>query len=472
MRSALFIFLSFATGVAITIFALSRRAEPPPLPASVTPVAVAAPAKPPSKLTPTELLGLAERSASSDTPGREINRVARLLRARPEHADYWVRLGDTLLQQSRETLDTSLYALIQKIYFHAHQLDSSNPDSVVGLAWAAGASHHFEDSITWAGLALKIDPNLPAAYGILGDAAIEHGRYEEASGHYQKMLDLRPDMGSYSRAAHLLYLQGNAPRAMALMRQAIRAGGNHPEHTAWCVSALATMLCHEGAAPAAKKLVEDALKQAPANAHLLAAAGRARMAMGDDTGAIAAYEQSLARAEQHETLAALHDLYRATGREADATRTATRLREFHRKLQTQRVRGGEGQLARFLADRGEDLDEAVRLAETEHGHHRTAMAADTYAWALHRAGRSAEAAKVIRAALQRRVSDPSILYHAGMIEEAVGNAQDARRHLYAALSREPRFNPLHAPLAQTALTRLSSAPDPKPVERAAVAASH
>ena len=56
-----------------------------------------------------------------------------------------------------------------------------------------------------------------------------------------------------------------------------------------------------------------------------------------------------------------------------------------------------------------------------------------------------------------------MLYHAGIIEDALGNSTDARRHLYAAISREPRFNPVHAPLAIATLTRLGSTRDPREI---------
>ena len=46
-------------------------------------------------------------------------------------------------------------------------------------------------------------PTARRAYGLLGDAAVEMGDYEAAFKHYQKMLDIRPDLSSYSRGAHL-----------------------------------------------------------------------------------------------------------------------------------------------------------------------------------------------------------------------------------------------------------------------------
>ena len=43
----------------------------------------------------------------------------------------------------------------------------------------------------------------------LGYAAVEMGDYEAAFTHYQRMLDIRPDLASYARGAHLLFLTGD-----------------------------------------------------------------------------------------------------------------------------------------------------------------------------------------------------------------------------------------------------------------------
>jgi tetratricopeptide (TPR) repeat protein len=432
---------------------------------TVTVSAPAAPSAIPAELSAL-LASLEKSSAGADTTiaapptplDRELSRTLRAIRARPESADAWLRLGDALTQRSRDTLDFSLYSAIEKIYLHARRLDPQAADALAGLAWAAGACHRFDDSVAWAALALKADPDLPAAHGILGDAAVELGRHAEAERHYQRMLDLRPDLGSYSRAAHLLYLQGNATRALALMRQALRAGGENPEHTAWCVAQLAAMLCREGAARAAHQLVATLLARAPNNPLLLAASGQTHAALGDTDAALAAYEESRKRAPQHTTLAALHDLHLAAGRLDDAARMAAEVEKLHAALRSQKIHGGEGQLARFYADRAEKLEEAIRLAEFEQAHHQTVFTADTLAWAYFRAGRIDDAAKLLPAMLGHRAPDPAILYHAGLIEEARGQRVAAQRHLYAALSRDPRFNPVHAPRAAVALQRLGGAP--------------
>src|ERR1700759_3291190 len=99
--------------------------------------------------------------------GREIVAAVQSVRASPRVSDNWVRLGDAMTLRCRATLDTSLYHKIETVYLHAHQLDNSNASSLIGLAWAAGAAHRFDDSVAWASLAVKSDPNIAAAYGIL-----------------------------------------------------------------------------------------------------------------------------------------------------------------------------------------------------------------------------------------------------------------------------------------------------------------
>jgi tetratricopeptide (TPR) repeat protein len=450
MRQSPFVLTVIALTGAVTAAWLSHRSSLEKPPAAISSV--------PESLSPAlgKLLSIYSQPSGASSLDRELRLAVETLRRHPQSSDKWVRFGDALLQRSRNTLDFSLYPQIEQAYLEARRLDPENIQALAGLAWAAGACHRFDDSVAWARLALAKDPDLPAAHGIIGDAAVELGRYAEAEKHYQRMLDLRPDMGSYSRAAHLLYLQGNSSRALALMRQALRAGGENPEHTAWCVAELASMLCREGAAPAARQLIESYLPRSPENPVLLAAAGQAHAALGDQVNAIARYEHSVRLVHQHHTLAALYDLYLASNRAEEAERIFERIETLHRDLRAQKIQGGEGQLARFYADVGKNLPEAVRLAELEHSHHETATAADALAWAYFRAGRNQEAGKLLPVILRHRAIDPAMLYHVGLIEESLGRRADAQRHLYAALSRESRFNPVHAPLAEAALQRLGS----------------
>ena len=190
-----------------------------------------------------------------------------------------VREGDALMQQSRDALDPTRYPLAREAYERALALDPQRPGAMLGLAWVFNSEHQFAEGARWCDRALAVDENLPDAYALLSDGAVELGDYDRALDWCQRALDLRPDLASYSRAAHLLWLTGQPDRARALMTAAIAAGGSHAENTAWCEAQLALMLLHAGETDEAGRRVEVAIARAPRSPHLLLAASRSGQAV-------------------------------------------------------------------------------------------------------------------------------------------------------------------------------------------------
>jgi tetratricopeptide (TPR) repeat protein len=72
-------------------------------------------------------------------------------------------------------------------------------------------------------------------------------------------------------------------------------------------------------------------------------------------------------------------------------------------------------LARFLADRGERLDEAVTIAEDAAKVRHDIFTQDALAWAYFKAGRIEDAKRTIRLALRTGTRDREILRHAKVI---------------------------------------------------------
>ena len=75
-------------------------------------------------------------------------------------------------------------------------------------------------------------------------------------------------------------------------------------------------------------------------------------------------------------------------------------------------------LARFLAERGEKIDEAVAIAETAAEARHDIFTEDALAWAYFKAGRIENAKQTIRLALRTGTRDRNILRHAEAIEHA------------------------------------------------------
>ncbi|WP_189930791.1 hypothetical protein [Streptomyces sulfonofaciens] len=89
-------------------------------------------------------------------------------------------------------------------------------------------------------------------------------------------------------------------------------------------------------------------------------------------------------------------------------------------------------------------------------------AADALGWALHRAGRDAQAEDLTRAATGGGPRSALFLYHRAEIERALGEAAPARRRVRAALRVNPYFSPLGAPRARRLLAALGEPPDQGP----------
>jgi tetratricopeptide (TPR) repeat protein len=388
------------------------------------------------------------------TSDGEIDKASALARSHPTDAA-WSRLGDAFMQKARETLDLSYYGRAEASYRKSLALNPRCANALVGVAWVLSGRHEFEQSIEWANKALKIEPNRADAYGLLGDAATEMGDYDAAFEHYQKMMDLKPDIASYSRGAHLLFITGGFEKAILLMSKAIGSGGAYPENKAWCIAQMALLDFAQGGYVPAEQMLSQGLKETPNNYHLLAAMGRVKAGLRDFPAAIEYYKRAQAIVPQHEVVVALGDLYTLEGRTDDANRQYA-LVDVLRQINKANGVTGDLQMAHFLADHDKDLEEALRLAETEYKTRPTVYGADTLAWCYYKNGRIPEARKYSLKALSQNTPEAMFFYHRALILAKAGDTGTARKALYQALSQNPYFDPLGAVVAMRMVQELGS----------------
>ena len=112
------------------------------------------------------------------------------------------------------------------------------------------------------------------------------------------------------------------------------------------------------------------------------------------------------------------------------------------------------ELALFNANHG-DKALAEKQARTVYGYRQTVLAADTLAWALYQNGHYREAQTYSEKALKLGTQDAMMHFHAGMIAAALKDTAKAREHLKLALTINPNFSVLYAPVAQAKLKALS-----------------
>jgi|GEM_PF-539483 tetratricopeptide (TPR) repeat protein len=407
-------------------------------------------------LTAEAILDGIPEAKKESSANKEVQRFREAARKNENSAKNWINLGDALMQRSREQLDPHDYDWAKLAYQQALKIDPQKPDAMTGMAWVTGALHQFDDSIAWAKQAIAVTPNDAAPYGLLGDAQLELGDYETAFESYQKMLDIRPDLSSYSRGAHLLYVTGDTRKALWLMQKAIEAGSPFAENTAWCKAQLAEMLWNMGAVLPAKNVVDKALKVSPENYHLLLIQGRVCEANHDTKGAIAAYQKAIAISPQHHALVALGDLYLSLGKKEEAEKLFTQVETTHQHHQTH---GNHDELymARFWVDHDRNLERAKevvakRLAQ---GEPKSLSDLDIVAWVLYKTGDIPNAVKYAKKAIAKGSQDSSRLFHAGMILTKAGELREGQKLLSKALTLNPAFNPVDAKTASETLKTIA-----------------
>lgn len=408
-------------------------------------------------------------SAWSEEPSPSADAPIEALRDKAEGAgadsQSWIQLGDALMQKSRNSPENKLYVEAEACYRKALDLEENAVDAMLGLAWVYNTRHEFEKGCRWAREAIALNPRLAQAHSLLGDAAVEHGQYKAAFEHYQQALDIRPDLSSYSRAAHLLWLTGDAQRGRWLMRKAVAAGSPHAEHRAWCRAELAKMLFHDGNLQMAEREAELALKEAPENHHVLAVSARIRMAKKNYPTAIDLYHRAVRQFPTHDAMVALGDLYKLTGDEEKAKEQYRRVVELHEQesvhthdgvTHTHAHEHGNAQLARFYADHDRELSLALQEAKSAYETFPNIFVTDTLAWCYYKAGQFEEAEKTIAEVLKWNPPLADVYFHAGMIYAGLKERPRAQKFLYQALSLNPHFDHSSAKLAADTLMALAA----------------
>jgi tetratricopeptide (TPR) repeat protein len=395
-----------------------------------------------------------------------LERLQEQLRSYPADQEAYLRLGSAYLQKARETGDPSYYARAEEALLKARELDPDSAQAMTLLGAVALGRHEFQKALEWAERSLEISPTYAAAYGILGDAQVELGRYEAAFASFQRMVDLKPNLDSYARVSYARQLTGDVEGAVAAMQRAVASSRPETEGAAWARVQLGDLYFNSGHTDEAAEQYEAALMDFNGYHLALAALAKVRAAQGQYDEAIQLYEQAVAIIPQPITLAALGDLHIKTGRPAQAKLQYDTV-EFIGKLSAFNQQLYNRELALFYADHDIKLAEALKLTAQEIKVRRDIYGYDALAWALYKNGRAKEAAEAIAEAMKLGTMDASIYYHAGMIYYRLGEQQQARQHLQQALKLNSHFSMRHADEAKRTLEELGTRAMPADIREGA-----
>ena len=178
--------------------------------------------------------------------------------------------------------------------------------------------HEFRQALDWGQKAHAISPETVLIYGVIGDAQVELGEYDAALETFQRMVDLRPDLSSYSRASYVRELYGDVEGAIEAMQRAVQAGGPTAENTNWTRVQLGHLYFNSGRLDQAEAQYQFALEAYPDYVHALAGLARVHAARREYDEAIKLYAVVVNRMPLPEYVIAVGDVYAAAGRTVEA----------------------------------------------------------------------------------------------------------------------------------------------------------
>lgn len=396
---------------------------------------------------------LTESTASLKTD-EHISMYQTLVKAQPDELHYQNLLAGAYIQKVRETVDFSYLERAAQVLQNVLDRDAKNYEAQRLRTEIALERHDFHAAAQYSEALTRQAPNDSWNWGTLGDAMTELGNYDRAAEAYQKMVNLRPDLSSYNRAAWFRFLYGDAENGAKIMKMAIAAGSPMAENTAWCQVELGKIYLKTGKLKEAEDAYSAALRNFPNYHPALAGLAQTQAAKHDWKSAIANMKRAQASVPMPDYAAALYDYYTASGDTKEAKKQKELIEITDQVGQAAQEKANRN-IAIIFADRDWNLSRSLELAQNELEVRGDVYTWDAFAWALYKNKKYLEAGEAIGRAMKLGTPEPAFYYHAGLIENALGHKVEAREMLKKALELNPEFDVRQASLAAAALKELS-----------------
>jgi tetratricopeptide (TPR) repeat protein len=302
--------------------------------------------------------------------------------------------------------------------------------------------HQFKEALAVAKKAEAMNQSNAAVYGALVDANVELGNYEQAVADCDKMLSIRPDLRSYSRASYLRQIHGDNRGAIDAMKMAVEAGGAGDENTEWARVTLGDLYLNIGNLDSAEFNYKFSLGYR--NDYPYAQIGLAKVAKARKNydSAIAYTERAIRTMSESSFIAQLADLYELKGDNQKAGEIRADVVELLEEGEKENAKAtvkhnGSRELAvAYLG--AKDYDKALKYAKEDLAYRPENIDANELtAWIYYQKGEYATARTYAEKALKMNTKNPTSLYKAGLIYSKAGDAAKGNELLTEAQRMAP-----------------------------------
>ncbi len=276
----------------------------------------------------------------------------------------WVEVAAAHTARARESGDGSHYGQALQALEAARNAGGSTGLRKIE-AWVRLGRHEFRLAADLARQQVDAAPDDHEAWGLLGDALMELGRYDRAADAYQHGMDLRPGPGAYLRAAYYRERMGDFEGARSLLTRAHAATApRESEQLAWLDVQLAAIENQCGRTGEARGLLERSLRRFPDYHYALAALAELHLQEGRPEAAQAFARRALEIAPHAERWLVLADALRAGGEETAAREAEDRF-ETAALSNVDSADNENDQLVAFYLERRGDPERAREIANRQ-----------------------------------------------------------------------------------------------------------
>jgi tetratricopeptide (TPR) repeat protein len=352
--------------------------------------------------------------AGTESPAeRKVTLAKQRIARDPKHPQGYNDLALALTQRARETADPVFYQQAEEAVQTSLAVAPDNFEALKMRTWALLGQHKFAAALELATALNKKVPDDLMVYGMLTDANIELGKYDEAEKSAQWMLDLRPgNIPALTRAAYLRELFGDIEGAIELMRSAVnRMPFQETEDRAWVLTQIGHLELMRGQHAVAEQALEDALGLFPNYHYALGTLADVRTAQKRHREAADLQQRRYTAAPHPENL---YELAEAQARAGMTKEAAASYKAFESgaRIEMKGEDNANRELIAYLAGPGKKPAEALKLAEQEVARRSDVYTREAYAWALFKNGRKADAKREMQAVLAVGVQHPRVLERA------------------------------------------------------------
>ncbi|WP_342086916.1 tetratricopeptide repeat protein [Dyadobacter sp. OTU695] len=330
------------------------------------------------------------------------------------------------------------YPAVLKILDDVLAIEPQNFEATTFKASVKMSQHQFAEARDLAERARKINPNNAYVYGVLVDANVELGNYDDAVAMSDKMQALKPSLEAYSRASYLREIYGNYPGSIEAMKLAVDAGLPGSEPQCWAKNTLGHLYETTGQLKQAEIQYQEILAMRPSYAFALRGLAQVHKAAGQYDKALAELDKAakvMPEFSFHEEMA---DIYALQGNKQKA---ADKYREVAKMLDEDARSGHSVDLELCkLYTKTNQLDSAIAFGLKEYAKRPKNIDVNHALAAAYFKDKNNDKAKQhIKVALRTGSRDPELLQVASAIAVATGDKAQGNRLLAQARKTNPRF---------------------------------